>query len=69
MLSGGNGRLEPGGAGTVRLTPRGLASWYAGAATPQLLRRSGFLTGGNADTDELLRTATAGPAPTLHDYF
>jgi predicted acetyltransferase len=69
VLSGGNGRLEPGGAGTVRLTPRGLASWYAGAATPQQLRRSGFLTGGDADTDELLRTATAGPVPTLHDYF
>ncbi|MDI6100196.1 GNAT family N-acetyltransferase [Actinoplanes sp. NEAU-A12] len=69
VLSGGNGRLEPGGAGTVRLTPRGLASWYAGAATPQQLRRSGFLTGGDTDTDELLRTATAGPAPTLHDYF
>lgn len=69
VLSGGNGRLEPGGAGTVRLTPRGLASWYTGAATPQQLRRSGFLTGGDTDTDELLRTGTAGPAPTLHDYF
>ncbi|RSM74283.1 GNAT family N-acetyltransferase [Actinoplanes sp. ATCC 53533] len=69
VLSGGTGRLEPGGAGTVRLTPRGLASWYAGAATPQQLRRSGFLTGGDAGTDELLRTATAGPEPTLHDYF
>jgi predicted acetyltransferase len=69
VLSGGNGRLEPGGAGAVRLTPRGLAAWYAGAATPQQLRRSGFLTGGDADTDDLLRTATAGSPPTLHDYF
>jgi predicted acetyltransferase len=69
VLSGGSGRLEPGGAGTVRLTPRGLASWYTGAATPQQLRRSGFLSGGDSDTDELLRTATAGPAPTLLDYF
>ncbi|GIG00910.1 GNAT family N-acetyltransferase [Catellatospora citrea] len=68
-LSGGEARLEPGGAGTVRLTPRGLAAWYAGAATPEQLRRTGFLTGGDADTDELLRTATAGPPPTLHDYF
>ncbi|MCU7725419.1 GNAT family N-acetyltransferase [Actinoplanes sp. KI2] len=69
VLSGGTGRLEPGGAGGVRLTPRGLAAWYAGAATPQQLRRSGFLAGGDTDTDELLRTATAGPTPTLHDYF
>ncbi|GAB4051904.1 GNAT family N-acetyltransferase [Catellatospora paridis] len=68
-LSGGEGRLAPGGAGTVRLTPRGLAAWYAGAATPEQLRRTGFLTGGDADTDEILRTATAGPPPTLHDYF
>ncbi|WP_169789709.1 GNAT family N-acetyltransferase [Actinoplanes subtropicus] len=69
VLEGGKGRLEPGGAGTVRLTPRGLASWYAGAATPRQLRRSGFLTGGDAGTDELLHAATAGPVPTLHNYF
>jgi predicted acetyltransferase len=69
VLSGGNGRLQPGGAGTVRLTPRGLACWYAGAATPQQLRRTGFLTGGDADSDELLGAATAGPEPALHDYF
>lgn len=69
LLSGGNGRLEPGGAGAVRLTPRALASWYAGAATSQQLRRGGFLTGGDGGTDEVLRTATAGPAPTPHDYF
>ncbi|GAA0921937.1 hypothetical protein GCM10009557_91510 [Virgisporangium ochraceum] len=41
----------------------------AGAATPHQLRRSGFLTGGDAGTDEVLSAATAGPAPTLHDYF
>ncbi|HWS39140.1 MAG TPA: GNAT family N-acetyltransferase [Actinoplanes sp.] len=69
LLSGGEARLEPGGDGTVRLTPRGLAAWYAGAATPQQLRHSGFLTGGDETTDDLLRTATAGPVPTLHDYF
>jgi predicted acetyltransferase len=69
VLAGGAGRLEEGGAGAVRLSPRGLAAWYAGAATPEQLRRSGFLTGGDTGTDELLRTATAGPAPTLHDYF
>lgn len=69
VLSGGQARLEPGGDGTVRFTPRGLAAWYAGAATTAHLRRSGFLTGGDPATDELLRTATAGPPPTLHDYF
>lgn len=72
VLSGGGGRLEPAGDpadAVARFTSRGLAAWYAGAATPEQLRRAGFLSGGDADTDELLRTATAGPAPTLHDYF
>lgn len=69
VLESGKGRLEPGGTGAVRLTPRGLASWYAGGVTPEQLRRSGFLTGGDAGTDELLRAATAGPAPTLLNYF
>jgi hypothetical protein len=40
-----------------------------GPAIPQQLRRTGLLTGGDAEPDELLRTATAGPAPMLHDYF
>lgn len=69
VLDGGQARLEPGGTGAARLTPRGLAAWYAGAASPDQLRRAGFLSGGDPDTDDLLRTATAGPAPTLHDYF
>ncbi|WP_034594020.1 GNAT family N-acetyltransferase [Hamadaea tsunoensis] len=69
ILSGGEGRLEPGGTGTVRITSRGLALWYAGAATPAVLRRAGHLEGADAKTGELLAVATAGPAPALHDYF
>ncbi|MBV1856164.1 GNAT family N-acetyltransferase [Catellatospora tritici] len=69
VLDKGEARLEPGGTGAARLTPRGLAAWYAGAATPDQLRRSGHLTGGTPDTDAFLQTATAGPIPTLHDYF
>ncbi|MDI1463867.1 GNAT family N-acetyltransferase [Catellatospora sp. KI3] len=69
VVDKGEARLEPGGAGTVRLTPRGMAAWYAGAATPDQLRRSGHLSGGTPDTDTFLQTATAGPVPTLHDYF
>ncbi|GAA1630718.1 GNAT family N-acetyltransferase [Catellatospora bangladeshensis] len=69
VVDGGEARLEPGGTGAIRLTPRGLAAWYAGAASPDQLRRTGFLTGGDPASDDLLRTATAGPTPTLHDYF
>jgi predicted acetyltransferase len=68
-LEDGAGRLTPGGAGTVLVTSRGLAMLYAGAASPALLRRAGLLTGGDSDTDAFLLAATAGPAPTLLDYF
>jgi hypothetical protein len=34
-----------------------------------VLRRAGFLSGGNAETDAFLMAATAGPAPALLDYF
>lgn len=68
VLADGNGRLEPGGRGSARFTPRGLALWYAGAATPLTLRRLGLLAG-ETHADEFLRAATAGPAPTLLDHF
>ena len=55
VLDGGSGRLEPGGSGAVRLTVRGLAVLYAGAAGPAVLRRAGMLTGGDADSDAFLR--------------
>ena len=69
VISGGQARLEPGGTGAVRLDSRGLAVWYAGAASPAVLRRGGLLTGGDPQTDAFLQAATAGPAPALHDYF
>ena len=69
VIDSGDARLEPGGSGQVALTPRGLALWYAGAATPAVLRRAGLMTGGDARSDAFLLSATAGPAPALHDYF
>jgi predicted acetyltransferase len=64
VLANGTGRLEPGGSGRVRMTPRGLAAWYAGIA-PSTLRRAGLIDG----DDPLLAPAMAGPPPTLLDYF
>jgi predicted acetyltransferase len=69
VIDGGDARLEPGGSGLVAFTPRGLATWFAGAATPAVLRRAGLMSGGDARSDAFLRSATAGPAPALHDYF
>jgi hypothetical protein len=68
VLDGGEARLERGGTGSARLGPRGFALWYAGAASPDLLRRAGLLSG-DASGDALLAVATAGPAPELLDYF
>lgn len=69
VLSGtGDAVLERGGSGAVRITPRGLAAWYAGAATPGQLRRAGLLSG-DSGSDAVLAAATAGPPPTLLDYF
>jgi predicted acetyltransferase len=69
VADGGDARLEPGGSGQVTFSPRGLALWFAGAATPAVLRRAGLMTGGDARSDAFLQAATAGPAPALHDYF
>src|SRR6185503_15238156 len=68
VLDGGEGRLEPGGSGAVRMTMRGLAVWYAGAADPTVLRRAGLLAGDDS-ADAFLAAASAGPRPALEDYF
>ncbi len=69
ILAGGEGRLEPGRGGGPLFSARALGLWYAGAATPSVLRRAGLLSGGSARDDEWLQAATAGPAPALLDYF
>ncbi|MFC4946878.1 GNAT family N-acetyltransferase [Pseudonocardia sp. GCM10023141] len=68
-MAGGEARLVAGGSGAVGMDSRGLAAWYAGAASPAVLRRAGLLTGGDAGVDALLAAATAGPRPALLDAF
>ncbi len=68
VLHGGSGRLEPGGSGAVRLTARGFAVLYAGGAGPAVLRRAGLLEC-DAGADSFLAAASAGPPPSLLDYF
>jgi predicted acetyltransferase len=69
VISDEKAELAPGGTGTVRVTPQGLAVLYAGATSPAVLRRAGLLEGGDARTDALLTAATTGPPPGLLDYF
>lgn len=69
VVHAGEGRLEAGGRGTVRLTERGLALLYAGAAGTAVARRAGLLSGGDQASDQYLDAAFAGPRPSLLDYF
>jgi predicted acetyltransferase len=69
VLAGGQGKLELGGTGEVRLGPRGLALWFAGAASTAIIERGGLLSGGSPRTRKIMDSATMGPQPTLLDYF
>ncbi|HEY0636363.1 MAG TPA: GNAT family N-acetyltransferase [Pseudonocardiaceae bacterium] len=63
VVTGSGVEVAAGGAGTVRITARGLAAWYAGAADTATLRRAGLLSGPPADAAPLdLLTGAAGPA-------
>ncbi|WP_376771713.1 sterol carrier protein domain-containing protein [Actinokineospora xionganensis] len=50
-------RLEPGGAGEVRMHARALGPWFAGTATTATLRRAGLLQG----VAPMLDAVTAAP--------
>jgi predicted acetyltransferase len=67
VVEGGEVRCEAGGSGAVRIGPRGLAAWFAGAMDCAALRRAGLLTGGRGDT--LLEALTAGHGARMADYF
>lgn len=61
--------IERGGSGAVRLTARGLAAWYSGAAGVHQLRRAGLL-GGDLAAAAVLDALTGAPgAPRMADTF
>jgi predicted acetyltransferase len=68
-LAGGEATLEQGHEGAAVFDPRGLALWWANAASISVIRRAGLLTGGDPAADAFLDAATAGPAPMILDYF
>jgi predicted acetyltransferase len=69
VLDAGDARLEPGGAGTVRLDAGAFAALYASYADPRALRRAGRLACADEAALDALAAATAGPSPRLLDYF
>lgn len=67
-VSGGAGRVEPGGAGAVRLDVRDLACLFSGSRTAHELATVGSLRADEADL-VALDAAFAGPAPWMADRF
>lgn len=68
QIAGGEGKVQRGGQGRLRLDVRGLAPLYTGHLSPAALVQSGLLEGEAAD---LRRAAAvfAGPAPWMPDMF
>nr|HMR06798.1 sterol carrier protein domain-containing protein [Polyangiaceae bacterium] len=64
----GRGHVERGGSAGLRLDIRALAALYTGFASPQMLHRTGQLSG---DAASLTCAATlfAGAAPAMPDFF
>jgi predicted acetyltransferase len=69
VVAGGEGRLERGGAGTVSVHVADLAALYAGALDPATMAASGLLIGAGDAEVAALAAATAGPSPSLQDFF
>lgn len=69
VVRDGEGVLEPGGDGRVRLDVDALASLYTGWASPWELARLGLVAGATEEDLAGLAGAFAGPRPWLPDFF
>jgi len=67
-VEGGAARVVSGGSGSVRLRARALGPWLAGFSTAEALAGQGLVAG---PPDELARLSafTAGPQPSMSDFF
>jgi predicted acetyltransferase len=68
-VADGQGRLERGGDGTVRLDVGALATLYAGFATTATLARLARIAGGSEALRARLDACFAGPSPWIIDPF
>ena len=68
-VDGGEGRLERGGGGDVRLGIGALSSLFSGYASAGALVQAGLLAGEAAGDVAALDAAFAGPRPWLIDFF
>ena len=67
-VAGGAARVRRGGAGAVRVGPRGLAALYSGFVSPDAAVQAGLLAGPEEQL-AVLGTLLAGPAPWVVDAF
>ena len=68
-VEGGEGRLEPGGDGSVRIGIGALASLYSGYAAAGTLAATGMLHGATEADVAALDAAFSGPTPWMSDFF
>ncbi|MGO1050947.1 GNAT family N-acetyltransferase [Crossiella sp. CA198] len=69
IVKNGEVAVEPGGAGVVRITARGLGAWYSGSASTAGLRRAGLLRGDPEHTALLDLLVGAPGTARMADYF
>ncbi len=68
-VDGGEGRLTPGGAGTVEATIGGLSSWWSGYASARTLATTGHLRTSDPVALATLDGLGAASPPTLVDFY
>jgi predicted acetyltransferase len=69
VVGDGQGALERGGAGTVRLAPPALASLWSGYAPARALAAAGLLEGGAGSELDALEAVFSGPTPWAVDFY
>lgn len=68
-VDGGEGRLTPGGEGTVEVSIQGLSSWWSGYAGARTLATTGHVRTSDPTALAVLDGLGAASAPTLVDFY
>ncbi len=67
--TGGEGRLTPGGDGTIEIGVGGLSSWWSGYTSARTLANTGHLQTADPTALATLDGLGASAAPTLVDFY
>lgn len=69
QIEGGRAHVTPGGRGTVRVTPRGLAALFGNHARADALAAAGLLSGGSDEERARIDAAFSGESVWVFDAF